>query len=215
MPCTSLLQDCLSTSHGRSNQDKQSVIIKSVDHFRIFNERDILLRFQDKTPFLRPLLDEIQQPATPPIFVLKYMQHDLLHISNSQRLTRMEVKHVTRRVLEAISVLHREGFVHTGNFVLGPIFGDTLLTCCSTEVKQSNVLVDHECSESRFKKVQLADFGSKVHVGTPHARDGDAIGTPIFRSPEAHLQMRWGTATDIWSFGAMVFFPFFPLGDFS
>jgi serine/threonine protein kinase len=69
------------------------------------------------------------------------------------------------------------------------------------------VLVNYGKGESKFKEVQLADFGSTVHMDSAHARDGDSIGTPIFRSPEAHLQMRWDTATDIWSFGAMTSFP--------
>lgn len=56
----------------------------------------------------------------------------------------------------------------------------------------------------RFKDVQVADFGSTISEESSYALDGDAIGTLIFRSPEAHIQMRWGTATDIWSFGAMV-----------
>lgn len=33
------------------NQRKESVIIKSDNHFCISNERDILLQLQDKTPF--------------------------------------------------------------------------------------------------------------------------------------------------------------------
>lgn len=61
-------------------------------------------------------------------------------------------------------------------------------------------------SDLRFQDVQLADFGSTVHVDSIHAQRGDPIGTPIFRSPEAHLQMKWGTATDIWSFGATASF---------
>lgn len=65
------------------------------------------------------------------------------------------------------------------------------------------MLVNYGNGESRFEEVQLADFGSTVHVNSAHTLDGDSIGTPIFRSPEAHLQMRWDTATDIWSFGAM------------
>lgn len=43
-------------------------------------------------------------------------------------------------------------------------------------------------------------------MDSTYARDGDSIGTPMFRSPEAHLQMSWGTATDIWSFGATASF---------
>lgn len=49
----------------------------------------------------------------------------------------------------------------------------------------------------------LADCGSTVHGDSEYAKMGDIIGAPIFRSPEAQLQMRWGTATDIWSLGAM------------
>lgn len=59
----------------------------------------------------------------------------------------------------------------------------------------------------RFADVQLADFGSTIPQDSAHARDGDPIGTSIFRSPEAALQKRWGTATDIWSFGATVWLP--------
>jgi hypothetical protein len=53
--------------------------------------------------------------------------------------------------------------------------------------------------------VQLADFESTVAEDSQHARDGDAIGTAIFRSPEAHLQMAWGIPTDVWSFGTTVY----------
>lgn len=62
--------------------------------------------------------------------------------------------------------------------------------------------------EVRFRDVQLADFGSTVPMDSPYAQNGDPIGTPIFRSPEAHLQLSWSTATDIWSFGATVSFKY-------
>lgn len=74
------------------------------------------------------------------------------------------------------------------------------------DIKPSNVLVNYGQPDSRFTDVQLADFGSTVHVDSVHAQRGDSISTPIFRSPEAHLQMKWDTATDIWSFGATVSF---------
>ncbi|PGH07313.1 serine/threonine protein kinase [Blastomyces parvus] len=139
-----------------------------------------------KTNVIRPLLDEIQDPSTPPTIVLRHLDDDILHASDMKRLTRQEVKYVARKVLEALSVLHEEGFVHT-------------------DIKPSNVLVNYgENNGDRFAEVQLADLGSTVHKDSGHARDGDPIGTPIFRSPEAHLSISWDTATDIWSFGAMV-----------
>ncbi len=71
-----------------------------------------------------------------------------------------------------------------------------------TDVKPSNILVNFGAgADCRFAEVVLADCGSAVHVDSRYALDGELIGAPIFRSPEAHLQLRWGTATDIWSFG--------------
>ncbi|OJD10351.1 hypothetical protein ACJ73_09830 [Blastomyces percursus] len=110
------------------NQNKESVVIKSVNHFRLQNERDILRRFQSKTNVIRPLLDEIQNPSTPPTIVLRHLDDDILHASDMKRLTRQEVKYVARKVLEALSVLHEEGFVHTGTGVLLPVMDIHLIT---------------------------------------------------------------------------------------
>ncbi|KAJ5735151.1 kinase-like protein [Penicillium malachiteum] len=80
------------------NQENDSVIVKCANHFRIHNERDVLLRFQHKTPILRPLLDEIQDPASLPAIVLRYLEGDILHASNRKRLARAEVKYIARHI---------------------------------------------------------------------------------------------------------------------
>lgn len=41
----------------------------------------------------------------------------------------------------------------------------------------------------QFNDIQLADFGSTARMDSTYVRGGDSIGTPMFRSPEAHLQM--------------------------
>ncbi|RDL30808.1 uncharacterized protein BP5553_10153 [Venustampulla echinocandica] len=183
---TKQLHDCIWLA---TNQNKENVVVKSVNHFRLQNERDVLLHFKNQTPFIRPLLDEIATADSPPGLVLRYLDDDILQASNAQRLTRPEVQYVAQRVLEALAALHNEGFVHT-------------------DVKPSNILVNYGPGEIRFKDVQLADFGSTVSMDSSYAQDGDHIGTPIFRSPEAHLQMSWSTATDIWSFGATASFQY-------
>ncbi|KAF1912435.1 hypothetical protein BDU57DRAFT_590239 [Ampelomyces quisqualis] len=50
-----------------------------------------------------------------------------------------------------------------------------------------NILINYGCGTNRFSEVELGDCA-------------DAYS--ILRSPEANLQLRWGTTTDIWSFGA-------------
>lgn len=89
-------------------------MIKSVRHFRLENERNILKRFQSRTSSLRPLIDEIEDPSDPPALVLKHLDDDLLNASAAQRLTRLEIKHVAKITLEALNVMHEDGFVHTG-----------------------------------------------------------------------------------------------------
>ena len=83
-------------------------------HFRLQNERDVLRRFQTRASSLRPLLDEITDPADSPAIVLKYLDDDLLHASATRRLSGPEIKYVAGRVLEALSVLHDHGYVHAG-----------------------------------------------------------------------------------------------------
>lgn len=90
-------------------------MIKSVKHFRLQNEQKILLRFQNQSSHIRPLLDDIQDLPGPPALILKHLDDDLLNASNTQRLTRPEVKYVAKRVLKTLAVLHGEGFVHTGS----------------------------------------------------------------------------------------------------
>ncbi|KAJ9298774.1 hypothetical protein DTO217A2_8361 [Paecilomyces variotii] len=92
-----------------TTQSNEPVVVKSVYHFRLQNERDVLKRFQSRTPFIRPLLDEI---ADPPAIVLKHLDDHLLNASISKRLTSQEIKYVARGILEALKVLHEDGTVH-------------------------------------------------------------------------------------------------------
>lgn len=97
---------------------QETVVIKSVEgHQRVENERDVLKRLQDRTPFLRPLVDEIEEPSTPTTIALKYLESDLLLETVKKTLNRKELKHVCRNILNALRVLHDENLVHTGMIV--------------------------------------------------------------------------------------------------
>jgi serine/threonine protein kinase len=107
-------------------------------------------------------------------------------------------------------VLHADGFVHTGELTVSFYILITESGAYDqTDVKPNNVLVNYaDDSKQRITEVQLADFGSTVSEESGHAKDGDDISTPIFRSPEAAMQLPWTTAMDIWSFGITVSFLF-------
>lgn len=90
------------------------MIVKSVRHFRLQNERDVLQMFQGRSPFIRPLLDEILEPQDPPAIVLKRLDDHLLNAAAAKNLSNDEIKYVARRVLLALNTLHEDGFVHTG-----------------------------------------------------------------------------------------------------
>lgn len=64
------------------------------------------------------MLDEVVAPGSPPAIVLQHLDDDLLRVSNQRGLAPRELKAVAKAVLEALNVLHKAGFVHTG----GPFF---------------------------------------------------------------------------------------------
>ncbi|GIK02312.1 hypothetical protein Aspvir_006361 [Aspergillus viridinutans] len=168
------------------NQTKAKVIAKGVyGHPRVTNERDVLKRFQGRTPYLRPLTDEIQEPSEPPIIVLRYLEDHLLSSSIKKQLSRKELKHVARCILEALNVLHEDGYVHT-------------------DVKPDNIFVNYREGDNRFSDVQLGDLGGACSTNSAIAKEGTPIGAPMWSSPEVIMETPWNTATDIWSFGAVL-----------
>lgn len=182
------------SSHRRDQSDQLAVVKSVIGHPRVRNERDVLSRFQHRSEHIRPLIDEIQDPAEPVTIVLRHLDDDLLDSTIKQTLNRKELKYVSKGVLEALSVLHDEGFVHT-------------------DVKLNNVFVNYKKDDSdmRFSEVQLGDFGGSYHQESKWAKSGTPIGAPVWNSPEVLLELPWNTATDIWSFGTLVSFPFLHL----
>lgn len=57
------------------------------------------------------MIDEIEESADPPAIVLKYLDDDLLNASAARRLTTTsDIKYVSKKVLEALKVLHEDGY---------------------------------------------------------------------------------------------------------
>lgn len=78
----------------------------------------------------------------------------------------------------------------------------------ASDIKPDNVLVNYGSGRCRFREVELGDCGDACFMDPrDHLKlgeNGHLIGAHMFRSPEAMLNLRWGTPTDIWSFGTTV-----------
>ncbi|ORX92705.1 hypothetical protein BCR34DRAFT_629460 [Clohesyomyces aquaticus] len=129
------------------NLSLETVVMKSVEgHPRVETGRDVLKRFQYGTPYLRHMIDEIEELDVPVTIALQYIDDNLWAWSAKRTLNRKELKYVSRRILEALSVLYEEGFVRT-------------------DIKRHNVLVNFrpvsgsDSDSNPFCDVQLAYLG--------------------------------------------------------
>lgn len=95
------------------------MVIKSIRHARIENERHILKLFQNDR--LRRLIDEVEEPGDPPALVLKYYDCHVGEVTKEVGLSPREARFVARSVLEGLAVLHENGYVHSGPFIESPI----------------------------------------------------------------------------------------------
>lgn len=189
------------------NQFHKDVIIKSVQsHPRVANERDVLKIFAPRSQYIRPLLDEIVDPAEPTTIVLSHLQSTLLQASNRQKLNRTELKFVCRGVLEALAVMHSEGYVHAGELRWWQCSEFTFADCNGLpDVKADNILINEKSDQTnRFADVQLTDMGNSYPETHEYALQGQPIGAPMWSSPEVLMHMPWDTKTDIWSYGTLV-----------
>lgn len=121
-------------------------------HPRLENERDVLKRFQDRTPY-RPLIDEIEEPSAPQTIILKYLDDHLMNASINNALNRKELKYVSRRILEALKVLHEYSYVHTSKKYIYNAYKSLAINIILEDVKLDNVLVNYREGEIRFSDV--------------------------------------------------------------
>ena len=86
------------------------MVIKRAPPHLLSIEREILEIVQNHS-CIRQMIDEIESPSS---LVLEYLDDNLLDVCSRKRLEGSDIKVVARTVLEALAVLHENGFVHTG-----------------------------------------------------------------------------------------------------
>lgn len=86
------------------------MVIKRAPPHLLNIEREVLGVVQNYR-CIRQMIDDIESPSS---LVLEYLDDNLLDVCSRKRLEGSDVKVVARIVLEALAVLHENGFVHTG-----------------------------------------------------------------------------------------------------
>ena len=86
------------------------MVIKRAPPHLLSTEREVLEIVQNHT-CIRQMIDNIESPSS---LVLDYLDDNLLDVCSRKRLEGSDVKVVARTILEALAVLHENGFVHTG-----------------------------------------------------------------------------------------------------
>jgi serine/threonine protein kinase/Flp pilus assembly protein TadD len=104
---------------------------------------------------------------------------EFLHASGT--LAVETVIHMARQIGEALKVAHAKGIVHQ-------------------DLKPSNIMVDQS------GRVYIMDFGlAKAVYGAGLAKTGEGAGTPQYMSPEQAAGEKIGQASDIYSYGAVLY----------
>ncbi|KAH6875667.1 STE/STE20 protein kinase [Alternaria rosae] len=164
-----------STLWFAKDQGQRRVVIKG-GHQTVQVERDALKMFQH-CPHIRPLVDDIDGPPTmPPLIALRHLDSDVLAASIERKLSREELKYVTRRLLLGLNNLHEKGYVHseiwssgTVEFVLAARykarrtrvleqqFRDNYILelIIFEDLKPDNVYVNMQEGDNRFNEVKL------------------------------------------------------------
>ena len=88
------------------------MVIKRAPPHLLSIEREILKIVQNHK-CIRQIIDNIGSPSS---LVLEYLDDNLLDVCSRKRLEGSDVKVVARTVLEALAVLHEDGFLHTGQY---------------------------------------------------------------------------------------------------
>ncbi len=121
-----------------------------------------------------------------PYLVMEFVQGatlDDLLASGTKKLSIPDMLDIAIQVSDALDYAHRRGVIHR-------------------DIKPSNILVT---ADSRAK---IADFGVAKLAGTEITQTGQLVGTPAFMSPEQLTGDPVDARSDLFSFGAVLYFMF-------
>jgi serine/threonine-protein kinase len=134
-------------------------------------------------PGIVTIYDIAEEENGQPYLVMEYINGaplDFLMVPPAPRPPLSEILDIAVQVARALDYAHRNGVIHR-------------------DIKPANILVTPDgCTK-------IADFGVAKLAGTDLTQEGHAVGTPSFMSPEQFRGSRVDARSDIFSFGAVLY----------
>jgi class 3 adenylate cyclase len=122
-----------------------------------------------------------------PYLVMEFVEgttlDDILKSGKAKEMTVTQMLDIAAQVADALDYAHRRGVVHR-------------------DIKPSNILLTPDA------KAKIADFGVAKLAGTEITQTGQLVGTPAFMSPEQLTGDPVDARSDLFSFGAVLYYTF-------
>jgi serine/threonine protein kinase len=154
-------------------------------------EREARVVAMLRHPNLVQINDYVESPDEPPFLVMERLHGETLRdvMKRTSRLPADRVARIVVQMLAALDAAHRAGVVHR-------------------DIKPDNVFLEHTTAQKDL--VKLLDFGVAKFLGKEDdavklTRQGHAIGTPAFMSPEQAMGEPIDGRTDLYAVGATMY----------
>ena len=134
-------------------------------------------------PGIVTIYDIAEDESGRPYLVMEYIEGaplDFLMIPPAPRPPLSEILDIAIQVARALDYAHRNGVIHR-------------------DIKPANILVTPD------GRAKIADFGIAKMAGTDLTQEGSSVGTPSFMSPEQFRGSGVDARSDIFSFGAVLY----------
>jgi predicted Ser/Thr protein kinase len=177
---------------GRDLELDRAVAVKTVRDLGLDPERlaTFLERFRNEAraaarlhhPSIVQVYDVGEDPQAGPFLVFEYVPGSTLKqlLRSRGPLSPSAAVQVAEEVADALDTAHAHGIIHR-------------------DLKPENILVT---ADGRSK---LADFGVARVPNAALTREGQFLGTPCYSAPETLQEGRYGEASDLFSFAALLY----------
>ncbi len=175
------------------------VAIKTL-HTYLASKNTVLLRFKQEAQSVSRLSHPgivaihdygVTEDATP-YLVMDYLEGESLGalLARVGFLSEADAIHLFVQTAAAIAHAHSKGIVHR-------------------DIKPSNIMIENEGPDLSTAVVKIVDFGVAKLVEKADTskltQTGEAIGTPLYMSPEQCMNQQMDTRSDIYSFGCVLY----------